>query len=299
MSCGGFETEMWRGYEDTLMKLTKFMIKNNGEDTRSKINLIGFYSDNLKAAADLTEINRMLQACNITCNTVLTKTNFNGIKNAPNAALNVVLGGDGVKCARVMEEKFEIPYIILDYPYGLMKSQEFLEKICENLNKKVNFNFFKKEETRIKELLKNVHMYLQGIQNTPIAVIGEASRVTSLTYFLFHELGLNPKIVAITSSNYVIKKIIENIENFIGKIIVEPDEYVINKLIKNSDAELIFGSSFNKQLAYEMRVPLIRFSYPVIDEVSISNTPYAGFKGIPTIIEKILNSVLNIYYNKK
>lgn len=46
-------------------------------------------------------------------------------------------------------------------------------------------------------------------------------------------------------------------------------------------------------MAHRLGVPLIKFSYPVIDEVSLSDAPYAGFSGVSVLIEKILNSVLN------
>jgi nitrogenase molybdenum-iron protein beta chain len=56
---------------------------------------------------------------------------------------------------------------------------------------------------------------------------------------------------------------------------------------------LIFGSSFEKRIASELSASLLRISYPVIDQISLSNLPYAGFFGIATISENIINSILN------
>ena len=62
--------------------------------------------------------------------------------------MNVVLGGDGVKAAQIMEKEFATPYIILDYPYGLNQSVEFLEKICKELGKKTSDKFIEEEKSK-------------------------------------------------------------------------------------------------------------------------------------------------------
>ena len=52
---------------------------------------------------------------------------------------------------------------------------------------------------------------------------------------------------------------------------------------------MLFGSTYEKKIAQDKGIPLIRFSYPVVDELSLTNTPLAGFNGIPTIIERMIN----------
>ncbi len=69
----------------------------------------------------------------------------------------------------------------------------------------------------------------------------------------------------------------------------------MNEEIKTKGVGLVFGSTLEKKLAWELGAPLVRMFYPVIDEVTISDTPYAGFRGVPHIIEKIVNSVINNY----
>jgi len=291
LSCGGFEGIAWVGYEDAVAKMVEFMKKD--KEVENSVNLIGFYSDVVKSPFDLKEMKRMLNACGISINAVLMGSSFKEIKRAPNAALNILLGGDGLKCARIMEKQFKIPYIVLDYPYGLKQSIGFLEKICEELGEKIPDMFIEEEKSEIKEMLYKVHLFLQGISGTPVAVIGEASRAISLTKFLWNELGLNPQVVAITAQNYVCDQLSTDIKDYSQRLLVEPDRYEINKTIEDSGVEMIFGSSFDKELAYRSGVPLIKFSYPIIDEVSLSDAPYAGFRGLPVLIEKILNTILN------
>ncbi|NQE05511.1 nitrogenase molybdenum-iron protein beta chain [ANME-1 cluster archaeon GoMg1] len=291
LSCGGFESVAWVGYEDAIAKLVAFMKKE--KKVENSVNLIGFHSDVVKSSFDLKEIKRMLNACDVSVLAVLTDSRFEEIKRAPNAALNVVLSGDGVKAAQIMEKEFATPYIILDYPYGLNQSVEFLEKICKELGKKTSDNFIEEEKSKIKEMLYKIHLYLQGISGTPVAVIGEASRAISLTKFLWNELSLDPRVVAITDANYVCDELSKDIKKYAQKVLVEPDKYEMSKTIEDSGVEIIFGSSFDKKISHRLGVPFIKFSYPIIDEVSLSDAPYAGFRGVPTLIEKVLNTVLN------
>jgi len=142
-------------------------------------------------------------------------------------------------------------------------------------------------------MLYKVHLYLQGISGAPVAVIGEASRAISLTKFLWHELSLDPRVVALTDANYVCDELSNDIRNYTQKVLLEPDKYEMSKTIEDSGVEMIFGSSFDKKIAHRLGVPHIKFSYPIINEVSLSDSPYAGFRGVSMLIENILNSVLN------
>jgi len=66
----------------------------------------------------------------------------------------------------------------------------------------------------------------------------------------------------------------------------------MNNLIKEVGVSAIFGSTFEKHLSSELKAPLIRVSYPVIDEVRITDPPYAGFRGTLHLCETIINAVI-------
>jgi nitrogenase molybdenum-iron protein beta chain len=69
----------------------------------------------------------------------------------------------------------------------------------------------------------------------------------------------------------------------------------MNEAIKSGGVEMIFGSSMEKKLAFELGVPQVRIFFPVLDEVSISDSPYAGFKGTIQLTENIINAVICNY----
>ena len=292
LNTGGYEGPAWMGYEETLAELTRFMVSCE-DPSDSKINLIGCKQDDVKADSDLLEIKRMLNSHGISINTVLTNSSFEKITNAPKATLNVVLGGDGLECAKVMQEKFGTPYVITSYPYGLDNSINFLKRVTTGLNKEVNKEFIASEKEWIKKRIEKVYFFLHGICGMSVAVIGDSSHAFDLSRFLSDELCLDVKVLAITSRNHVSQSRAD--DDYFERLLIEPDRFRMNEIVKSKGIEMIFGSSLEKKLAYELNVPLIRTFYPVFDGVSISDSPYAGFKGVINLIENIVNSVINNY----
>ncbi|MBE9591947.1 MAG: nitrogenase, partial [Proteobacteria bacterium] len=144
-----------------LVELTRYMVPGKAE--RDKINLIGFKQDDLRSSADLLEIERILNSQGIMVNSVLTNSRFEAIKNAPNASLNIVLGGDGLESAKIMQERFDMPYVVTPYPFGLNNSIDFLESVTTGLNREVNQEFITAEKDSIKERIARIFLFLQGI----------------------------------------------------------------------------------------------------------------------------------------
>ena len=291
LSTGGYEGPAWIGYEETLVELTRYMVPSETES--DKINLIGFKQDDIGSSADLFEIERMLNSQGIMINSVLTNSSFDEIKNAPNASLNIVLGGDGLESAKIMQEKFDIPYVVTPYPFGLNNSINFLESVTNGLNKEIKQEFITAEKEMIKERIERIFLFLQGIYDMSVAVIGDGGRAYDLGKFLSDELCLNVKVLAVTSRNHI--SLDKTNDDYFETLLIEPDRFEMNNVIKSKGVEMVFGSSMEKKLAYELGAPLFRIFYPVIDEVSISDAPYAGFTGTTHLTEKIINSVINNY----
>jgi light-independent protochlorophyllide reductase B subunit len=293
LNTGGYEGPSWKGYEEILTELTRFMVRND-DPSDSMVNLIGFKQDDVRADSDLSEIKRMLNSQKISVNAVLTSSSFEEIKNAPKASLNLVLGGDGLECAKIMQERFGMPYIVVAYPYGLGGSIDFLETVAERMGRDLDQGVIVEESGQIRDRIEKIFLYLQGIYDLNAAVIGEGSHAFDLARFLSDELSFNVKVLAITSQNHLLRKRAENGDHW-EKLLIEPDRFRMNEMIQSCGVEMIFGSTMEKKLAHEMNVPLIRAFYPLLDDVSISDSPYAGFRGVINIIEDIINPIIHNY----
>ncbi len=291
LATGGYEGPAWLGYEEALVKFTDYMIPVE-RPSANKVNLIGIKTDDINAAGDLKEIRRLLKDQGIMVNTVLADASFDEIKNAPDASLNVVLGGDGLECAKVMRERFGIPYVMTPYPFGVQKTTEFVELVATRLGREIDSELIDREVELVREGVERVCMFLQGLYDMPVAVIGESGRAFDLAEFLSDELGINVSLLAITGKNHLTSDKMEDGNGYFGDVLIEPDRFEMNNLIKEAGVSVIFGSTFEKHLSSELKAPLIRVSYPVIDEVRITDPPYAGFRGTLHLCETIINAVI-------
>ena len=291
LATGGYEGPAWLGYEEALIKFTDYMIPVE-KPSANTVNLIGIKTDDINAAGDLTEIRRILKDHGIAVNTVLADASWGEITNAPDASLNVVLGGDGLKCAKVMRDRFNIPYVITPYPFGVKKTTEFVEIVAEGLGRDIESELIDREVELVREGVERVCMFLQGLYDMPVAVIGEGGRAFDLAEFLSDELGINVSLLAISGKNHLTSDRLEDGNGHFGDVLIEPDRFEMNNLIKDAGVSAIFGSTFEKHLSSELNAPLIRVSYPVIDEVSITDSPYAGFRGTLHLCETIINAVI-------
>lgn len=299
LNTGGCEGPSWKGYEDVLSELTRFMVASDGSDNSPDpdpvVNLIGFKQDDVRAGPDLSEIKRILNGQKISINAVLTSSSFEEIKNAPRASLNLVLGGDGLECAKIMEERFEVPYVVAPYPYGVGGSTDFLEAATRGVGRDLNRQAIDDENKWIKDRIEKIYLHLQGIYDSDVAVIGEGAHAFDLARFLSDELGFNVKVLVITSRNHLSQEMAAEYDDYWETLIVEPDRFRMDEIVGSCGVGMVFGSTMEKKLAYGLNVPLVRTFYPLLDDVSISNSPYAGFRGTINLIEDIINPIIHNY----
>ena len=289
--CAGYQGRMADGYEEVLVQLVSYM--EAGPCADNTVNLIGFKSDEPHGAANLKEIRRILENQGITINAVLTASSFEAIKRAPRAALNVVLAGDGLNCACMMEERFDVPYVTVPYPYGWRQTVAFIREITQALGGQANEDVLGEEQAWVKGKLQKIYTFLQGIYGQAAAVVGEGGRAFHLARFLSDEMGLCIKLLAVTSENPTLDADALKASNGLAQtLLITPDHFRMREVIRDEAVELIFGSSMEKKTALDLKRPLIRTAYPVLDEVAVSDVPYIGFKGTVNLVEKVINAVI-------
>lgn len=291
LEAAGYEGPDWMGYEEALAALVGFMTP--AAKKTGTINLIGFKDDQPMALADLAEIKRMLGALGVGINTVLTACSFEAVKRVPQAALNVVLGGDGLSCANRIGELFDIPKVMVPYPFGMHNTIDFLEKICAGLGKAMDRGFIALEQQKIKKGIERIYYHLQGLVGMPVAIVGEAGRVRDFAVFACDEMGVDARVIAISSANGLDWEREKQDGRFSRSMLVTPDKFEMDQKIASAGVELIFGSTMERKLAHELDAGLMRISFPVLDMVSISSAPYAGFTGVLHLLEATVNTIIS------
>lgn len=271
----GFKGSFEDGYEDALLELAKNTITHINKYDDPSINLLGLNYDDFKLEADIREFKRMLNnKVKINCITAACSIDeFSGIGKS---GLNIVFKR-GKKLAEFLKDSLGAEFFQMDYPYGIKGAHCFLDAVGGYFN--INFEV-EKESIKTEALgrLKKAYAYLQSLYGLPVCVFGHEGRALGLKKFLEEELGMEVVCLGISKDSFIM-------EDFMDEACA-------------SDSALIFGTSFEGEVADMMEIPLIRYHYPVFDRISISDNPYVGGKGAVNMVEDILHCIVSGRTNK-
>jgi nitrogenase molybdenum-iron protein beta chain len=270
----GFKGREWDGYEDALLGLASFIDETDKRMGRT-VNILGLDPISPRARADAREIRRLLGKCGYRVHTTLCMdSTLDEVRRMASSESNILLGGYGIKLAALMEERFHIPYRIVDMPYGARGTKDFLKTVTGSAI-----------DEHVMAPLMRVHHMPHRFYDMPVALVGDSARVKAMKKFLSHDLGADVR--------------------FTGVISGPPEEtgsaddlFAVDTALREigHDLRIIFGTSFQKRIAHELDVPLVRISHPVFDEVYLSdNLPHMGYRGMVVMIETILNLFLTRY----
>jgi nitrogenase molybdenum-iron protein alpha/beta subunit len=262
IDAAGFQGSMRSGYEEALLRLADIM--KECKTVERSVNLIGFCQDDFKVDADIKEIKRLLNDAGISVNCVMSNCTCKELARAPAAELNVVMG-QGNDVAEYMKKEHGVPFINVDYPYGLAGTKEFVDAICKNMG--IGYDI---EQELDLEPFRRVYLNLGELYGTPVSVTGDF-HAKYMADFLDRELGFEIEVLS-------------SLEN---------DYHLFERDVRRSNTTMLFGSSFEQNLARELKIPLLRFSYPVFDQVSIyDDAPYAGIRGTVCLTEAVINAIM-------
>ena len=280
LDCGGFGP-MWQGMEMFLDKLGDFIRSENDNDKKDEhrqtnlINLIGFQEDVAGGKEDLEEIKRVLSLYNI--NTNVIPDSFERLKYAKYASLNVVFGY-GIKLAKRMEQEAGIPYIVVDYPYGVEGIKRFIDAIYQHseFNFDINYKVFDGVYERLKKYRDNLPLFYE----VPACVVGDLPRISGLSRFLEEELGMNVELAFATSSAR--EKFGVSCSKFVSESF---DEFAEEIKGKEWDIKVLFGTDDERRV----RSDTIVLAFPSFTRMSF--VPYMG-KGTLNLISDIYERIV-------
>ncbi|BBB89795.1 nitrogenase vanadium-iron protein beta chain [Methylomusa anaerophila] len=269
----GFKGNMAAGMLHAMKTLIDTMTAKPVQQTA--VNLIGILADDFKADADLAEIRRLLGK-EVEINAVFPYDNYAAVSNVPAAALNIVFPGFEA-IGDYLAEKFGTPQVVVDYPYGLEGSRRFAAAVAAALSLRLG-SHIGSQERRATENLQAAYDYIRQLYALPVAVGGDTCRARALQIFLRQELGMQVLAAGNDSEE-------------------QPADFA--QQVVESNAVILFGSSFDRKLAERHGLALIRYTYPVFDSISISNRGYAGFNGAVNLVEELINAVMAMEYRRK
>ncbi len=289
-ACGYLGTEAI-GYEEALERLGS-LVKQQENKVPNSVNIIGFRADQPHWKGDIREILRLFEIHGIKVNTVISWCSIEDVENLARAELNVVLGGDGLQLAEYLKKNLDIPYVVVPYPFGIKNTIKMLEEVCKIFNIPVRYDILEREEIIVRETLHDFYTYIEGLYGSAnVAVIAESSRAFSLARFLRDEVGLLVDLICVRCRNALTEQeaSIENCD-----VLIEPDRLELEEQLNSLDIDILYASSLERGIAAKLGIALVRTSYPVIDEVTLTDTPLAGPRGVLTLLEKTINELMKM-----
>ncbi|MBR9647734.1 nitrogenase component 1 [Clostridium tyrobutyricum] len=302
----GFKGDIHYGYEVTLRTLIEQLHKIYevaSERVKGLVNVFGVIpNQDVFWQGNLFELKRILESIGLKVNTLFGfGQNIENWRQVPNAELNLVFSPWRIKAAKYLKDKYNIPYLNFEsLPVGLSSTSSFIEKVGNQLSideNKIN-EFIKNEESKLNYYLENIaDFYYEYNLQKEFAIVSETGYTLGIIEFLV-EIGFIPKTIIITDISednyrkYLDKKLHALLPLNQVNLYFEEDLEKINEIIKNSEVELILGSSLENKISDEINVPVQHISFPIWDSVILDKT-YIGYKGATTLLEDIATLIRN------
>ncbi|MDR2784315.1 MAG: hypothetical protein LBB83_00200 [Treponema sp.] len=298
-----FRGNSQQGYDLVLEALVKKYVKRQEKKKPGAVNILGiipgndvFYKGNLK------EIKRVLSLVGVEANTLVGEAEtLEDIRDSGAASLNIVLSDVyAPRSAEAYLAEHGIPYVREQMPVGFFQTKNFLHRVGAALRidprlvekaikaeEEIYFDYFE----RISDTYNDIDLQRYGV------VAADSNYAPALTRFISDELGWIPHLTMVTDDlNEETQKILS--ERFTGydsglepKLYYNPSASALRHLLADSwernrnhlyyepfSPAVFFGSSFEKDFADELGIPLLTISFPVTSRV-VFNKTYAGFNG--------------------
>jgi len=157
-----FESNYLKGYKDILSIISKKIVKPNLYKTNS-FNILGLFINDYNYKSEIEEIKRLMKTYfNFELNSVfLADSDISSLENSGCASINIVLKSEALEAAKYLDLNNNQPFTSV-YPFGINKTELFLNSISKLINKEYDKDLFNKEKkafidasTDFKNLIKN------------------------------------------------------------------------------------------------------------------------------------------------
>ncbi|MEI8101994.1 MAG: nitrogenase component 1 [Chlorobium sp.] len=250
---------------------------------------------------NLQELGRLLEGIGLVPNLLLgSEQSVASWLQIPGALLNLVLSPWGELPARLLEERYATSSIILDgLPIGTATST-LLRRLTEQLklDSMRTEAFITREEARLDlQFARLADSYYRAGFQREFVLVGESAQVVGIAEFLGTSFGLLPRTLIITDNppdsvrERLVTRLASIVPGYETEVIFGEDRSEISDIIRTSEAQLILGSSLEREVSVELGVPFLALSFPLADRIVLERS-YAGYRGATTLLEDIGSTIL-------
>ena len=285
---GGFRGDYTIGRMETYTLLAKELPVNPSSKKENTFNLLGASLWSYRVRSDIEELKRLLKrAFDMDLQAAFcSDTSVQALEQAGSAQINLVMQGTAVQAAKVLEKRFQTPWIY-HAPYGYRATLEWLEKIGTIIGK--NVDTVLADELREKNNnAMQYRMYARMLHRDKMkaSLIGEYDVIQGIGTFL-EEIGfqIDHKLCIHT---------LRSIENTEERIFSPSTEKEKIDLIKTLQKQLILADDIMLELCNSNNTK-VRISPPVIrGAVFARHLPLMGERGADYILEFVEQYLQNL-----
>jgi nitrogenase molybdenum-iron protein beta chain len=261
---------------------------------------------------DLAEIRRILEGIGLRVN-ILFGHGCVGVsewRSIPQAQFNIVLSPWlGLETARHLERKYGQPFLHAPtIPIGAKLTGAFLRRTAAfaGLEPQATEAFIAREEREYYLYLRDFTAFYAGCASqyrlpSHLIVVSESAYNLAVTTFMADQLGLTPVRQVITENppddvrDGIRAQYADLADGVSAEVAFAEDGYRIHGIIREADftgqLPIVFGTTWEAELARELGAPLVEIGYPTTDEVVLSRS-YVGYRGALALIERTYTTVV-------
>lgn len=250
---------------------------------------------------NLEELGRLLEGIGLVPNLLLgTDQGVASWGLVPGAVLNLAVSTWGELPARLLEKRYGTPAILLPgLPVGTAAGA-LLTRLTEQLGLDPlrTGAFVNHEEARLNRqfaLLADIY-FRAGFQRE-FALVGESTHVVGMGEFLSKSFGLLPQTLVITDNpsedarELLAARLKSLVPDYDTHLVFSEDRAEIADTVRAGKIGIVLGSSLERDIAAELRIPFLGVSFPLIDRI-VLDRGYAGYRGATALLEDLGSALL-------
>jgi len=269
------------GYIDTLEIISQKMEFKKKLKKKKKILIIGnpFYRNEYDCLGNINELNKLFQEIGVEIYIWPQGNNLKDDEFKFADASVIIAFPYGIKSAKIISQKLNIPYIELPLPFGISATNYFLRKIGELLDysKKINNIIIRNNNLIYSRTVKYISAITSGTKS--IVIIDPL---------------LEPYIEDILKTCGIGISEIIHTSKYIDKNRVKSTKYIkrrINNFFLKENGSLLLSSNLSPFYLY-IRGHYFEFGFPNYRNHYIIETPFLGYNGFLFFTQQIINTIL-------
>ena len=192
-----------------------------------------------------------------------------------------------------LKKKCKVSYEVLPYPVGVKNTDLFIMALSKVNGEDIPYAI-EEERGQLIDLMLDSHIWFSG---KTCAIFGDPDYVLGLTSLVL-EMGMIPKYVLTGTPGSAFERKTKALfeEYNVADLCIAKesgDLFDLHQWVKESQVDLLIGSSYGKQIARAEDIPFVRAGFPVLDRYGHPLAPITCYKGAIRLVELISNALMD------